>query len=239
MRDFVLRALSLAAFLPLTVGCVSYSAYKGVQAELERTRDANRHLVDQYNRAVLEGKRAREGQGMTIAGVDPEAYRDLQARFAALQDQMRGARATDVAIDKADVDAIDGAEYEEGGIRLGEELLFNSGEAKLKSSQLPVLDQIADLLERRYAGQSIIVEGHTDNVPLVKTLGLFQYNVNLGYQRAYHVFQYLQSKHGIPENQFRLESFGFTKPVDPATADSDTGRRTNRRVVIRLSGHRI
>ncbi len=51
--------------------------------------------------------------------------------------------------------------------------------------------------------------------------------------------EYLAEKHGIPESQFRIETYGFTKPVDPSIVDSAEGKRMNRRVVFRLSGHRI
>ena len=234
MRQAILRGLCVVTLLPMGVSCVSYGAYSGLQDELERTQAANRHLVDQYNRAVLDGK-INKG-GTTIDGIDPQTYQDLQARFAELSRNYEQLKNEQVRIDEGEVNKIDGAEYEDGGIRLGAGLLFNSGESKLKSTQLAPLDGVADLLQREHPGEMILVEGHTDTDPLKSTLGTYRFNLNLGYQRAYNVFQYLLKKHGFPESRFRIESYGFTKPLDPSTANTKEGKRKNRRVVIRVAG---
>ncbi len=234
MRRAVLLGLVVVLTASLGVGCVSYGAYKGLQDELERTKSANQGLVDQFNRAVL----ARKAQGVT-GGIDPARYEDLQARFAKLQGELAAERERGMEFDREDIEAIEGASEEQGGIALRDSLLFNSGEAKLKAGQLPVLDQIADLLQRSYKGQMILIEGHTDNDPLKNTKGLYEFNLNLGYQRAYHVFRYLAEKHRIPDSQFRIETYGFTKPVDPSIADTPEGKRMNRRVVFRLGGHKF
>jgi flagellar motor protein MotB len=239
MRRAVFRGLLVVMTAPLCVGCVSYGAYKGMQDELERTKSANRHLVDQYNRAVLEAKLATETQGIA-GGVDPARYQDLKARFTQIEKELARVRQLNASFDPLDYKEIQGATpAENGGISLGANLLFNSGEAALKATQLPALDQMSDLLQRKYKGQTILIEGHTDNDPLKNTKRLYEFNLNLGYQRAYHVFKYLAEKHGIPESQFRIETYGFTKPVDPSIVDSAEGKRMNRRVVFRLSGHRI
>ncbi len=239
MRRSVFRGLVVVMTAPLCVGCVSYGAYTGMQDELERTKSANRHLVDQYNRAVLEAKLAKEAQGVA-GGVDPARYQDLQADFVRLQGELAAERQRTQSFDAEDIKGIPGAVEEPGGgIALGANLLFNSGEAALKATQLPALDQVADLLQRKYRGQTIVVEGHTDNEPLKNTKRLYHFNLNLGYQRAYHVFRYLAEKHGLTESKFRIETYGFTKPVDPTNADTPEGKRMNRRVVFRLAGHKI
>jgi flagellar motor protein MotB len=235
MRKHLLPGLVVVCSVQFLTGCVSYSAYRNLQTELDKAKDSNRQLVDQYNQALLQLKAAREGRG----GGDPAALQAAQARVAALERQLEEERRRGARIPKTEIDKIPGAEEEEGGIRLGESLLFNPGVADLKSSQLPVLDQVADLLQRDYRGETIIVEGHTDNVPLNKTKKLYEWNLQLGFERAKSVFRYLHEKHGIPEKQFRIETYGFSMPLDPSSQDTDEGRRRNRRVVIRLGGKQL
>ena len=238
MRRSVLRGLFVVLVAPLCLGCVSYGAYQGVQDELERTKAANRHLVDQYNRAVLDAKLAREGQNDT--GVDLSVLAEERAKNAALLEELERERADGAKFDPGDIAAIpDAVPTPSGGFSLSANLLFNSGESALKATQLPVLDQVADMLQTKYRGQSVVLEGHTDSDPLNKTQKLYHYNLNLGYQRAYHVFKYLREKHGLPENQFRLETYGSNAPLDESTAATKAGKAQNRRVVFRLAAKRI
>jgi flagellar motor protein MotB len=84
----------------------------------------------------------------------------------------------------------------------------------------------------------VIIEGHTDNKPLDRTKKLYEVNMNLGYARARAVFNYVLD-HSLPEDRMILYSYSFNKPLDPATASTDEGRRANRRVVIRRGGTKI
>ena len=151
--------------------------------------------------------------------------------------QRRDAQRAAVAISPGDIAGIEGAEVEDGGLSLGAGFLFNSGEAGLKSEQLPVLDEVAKMLKTKYSGQKIIVEGHTDNEPLEQVTGASEYNLKLGFERATNVFKYLNLKHGISQERVALFSYGTSKPLRPETGHSPEGRKKNRRVVFRLSAH--
>ena len=151
--------------------------------------------------------------------------------------QNRNAQRSVVAISQGDIAGIDGAEVEDGGLSLGAEFLFNSGDSKLKSEELPVLDEVAKMLKTKYSGQKIIVEGHTDNDPGKETNKDRQYNLKLGFDRASNVFKYLNLKHGIPQDRVAILSYGMSKPLNPETGHTPEGRKKNRRVVFRLSAH--
>ena len=151
--------------------------------------------------------------------------------------QNRNAQRSVVAISQGDIDGIDGAEVEDGGLSLGAEFLFNSGDSKLKSEEVPVLDEVAKMLKTKYSGQKIIVEGHTDNDPGKETNKDRQYNLKLGFDRASNVFKYLNLKHGIPQDRVAILSYGMSKPLNPETGHTPEGRKKNRRVVFRLSAH--
>ena len=108
----------------------------------------------------------------------------------------------------------------------------------LKQSAYPVLDQVVDSLQSRYSQERIIIEGHTDIQPLKSTLKIWNYNMNLAYNRALAVFKYFE-KQGIPESRMILHSYSFNRPMDPGTMHTADGKRKNRRVVIRRAGEMV
>ena len=48
----MVRGLVVVCVLPLLVGCVSYGEYNRLKGELELAEQANRQLIDQYNRLL-------------------------------------------------------------------------------------------------------------------------------------------------------------------------------------------
>jgi outer membrane protein OmpA-like peptidoglycan-associated protein len=213
------------------VGCVPYQTYKKVCADLEGTKQAHNDLVKQYSIAINKLKE----KGIPEDGAYAPELERLRAENALLRQQRD---TTTIPFSREHIGQLAGAQEETGGIRLGEALLFNEGEALLKSDQLPVLDQLVNLLKRSYAGETIIIEGHTDNQPLRRVKASQEDNSNLGYNRARAVFKYLKA-HGFAEEQMVVTTYGFTRPIDPATANTEDGRRQNRRVVIRRGGTKI
>jgi len=227
MRRLVVRGLVVVCVLPLLVGCVSYGEYNRLKGELELAEQANRQLIDQYNRLLV--KTNRQAADGTIS---EEEHKAALAQLAALREQLKSQEGTSFAKE----DLPDGAKIEAGGISLGSGLLFNSGMASLKkAAHFPALDQLAGSLKGKYADYNIIIEGHTDNEPLKQTKKLYEYNLKLGFERATNVFKYLNLKHGVPEARVTIFSYGMSKPLNPDTASTKDGRRDNRRVVFRLA----
>ena len=236
----IVRGLCVVFLLQMTVGCVSYQKWRMLKEDHERGKLALRDLTAEYNKAVNQLDRAGEGAGpVTIQGVPQSEYDRLRSQLTQVSDELERQKQIQLEFTPADIQGMPDAKLESGGIALGSELLFNPGQSQLKSSQLPQLDQLASLLETKYPGQRVIVEGHTDNQPLKSVKNLYFYNINLGFERAYSVFKYLEKKHAIPESRFRIVTFGQTKPIDPSTANTEEGRAMNRRVVIRLAGEEI
>jgi outer membrane protein OmpA-like peptidoglycan-associated protein len=146
---------------------------------------------------------------------------------ADLQDLVSGPSFTPL-----EIESINGAEEEDGGLRLGEALLFAEGSDRLKDEAFAVLDGIIAMLERKHLGKPILIEGHTDWQP--RRRAVWRPGMSLEYHRARSVFMYFL-EHGIPDSCMQLMSYGHSKPVDPLTAHTEPGRRANRRVVIRLA----
>ena len=151
--------------------------------------------------------------------------------------QHTDARRSAVAISAEDIAGVEGAEVENGGLRLDAESLFDPGRASLKAVRIPVLDEVAAMLKGRYPGQKIIVEVHTDDEPLEEERGAYQYSIQLGLERATNVFKYLNLKHGIPEERVAIFSSGLGKPPNAEKAGPLQGAGKNHRVVFRLSAH--
>ncbi len=109
---------------------------------------------------------------------------------------------------------------------LTDKLLFNSGEANLQPAGLPLLAEIVQLLnvDRTHP---IIVEGHTDNVPI--STAEFPSNWELSTARATSVVRFLIA-HGIPAGRMGAAGYAALDPV--ASNATAAGRALNRRVDI-------
>lgn len=108
-------------------------------------------------------------------------------------------------------------------------LLFDSGSTLLKEEAKPVLDQVGLVLER-YAGGTIEIEGHTDNVPM--SGAKYSNNDELSSGRALSVFDYLLSVTNLDPANIKHAGRGEYVPI----ADNSTpeGRTRNRRVEIKI-----
>lgn len=134
-------------------------------------------------------------------------------------------------------------EIEQGLIeveRVGEEILirirekgsFPSGSARLQENFKPILDKIAATLAGT-AG-SLIVAGHTDNVP-INTLQ-FPSNWVLSAARSAAVVHHIDQSQPDLAERMQIRAHADTRPV--ATNDTFDGRAENRRVEIVIARDR-
>lgn len=108
-------------------------------------------------------------------------------------------------------------------------LLFDSGSAQLKDNAKVVLDRVGLILER-YSEGTIEIEGHTDNVPI--NSAMYPSNEELSSARALAVFYYLVNNTYLDPTNLQHAGMGERHPI--ASNDTDEGRRSNRRVEIRI-----
>ena len=110
---------------------------------------------------------------------------------------------------------------------LPEGVLFTSGSATLKEPAKKILAPMAD--ELKMVNKDIIIEGHTDNVPIKS--GKYTSNWELSMARAYSVLVFF-SEQGIPAKNLAGLGYGDNRPIgDNATME---GRAKNRRIEISL-----
>ncbi|HEY2405560.1 MAG TPA: OmpA family protein [Polyangiaceae bacterium] len=124
-------------------------------------------------------------------------------------------------------------------IRLPGDVLFASGEDKLRGEGKKVLDAVADVIrnDKQLSNRYFQIAGHTDNKPLVG--GRFGDNWGLSAMRARQVLIYLiapiDSKDGgggLDPNHLHAAGYGDTDPV--GKNDTDADRQQNRRVELVL-----
>jgi chemotaxis protein MotB len=112
-------------------------------------------------------------------------------------------------------------------ISFADDAFFDSGQDILKSDMKKGLNQIAELLNK--VDNSVIIEGHTDNIPISKT-NKYTSNWQLSAARAANVAQYLVEKEKVDGARLSAVGYGAYRPV--ATNDTIKGRSQNRRVDI-------
>ncbi|MGH7252858.1 MAG: OmpA family protein [Nitrospiraceae bacterium] len=117
-------------------------------------------------------------------------------------------------------------------INMLEQVLFDSGQARIKPAGLKVLKQVSDIL-KTVNDKQIRIEGHTDNVPIgVKLQDRFPTNWELATARATSVVRYLIDVGGVAPAKLSAMGFADTHPI--ANNDTEQGRAANRRIEIIL-----
>jgi chemotaxis protein MotB len=131
-------------------------------------------------------------------------------------------------IDSDDVTIKKGDDWLE--LEMKSNVLFDSGEARLETQAVPIIGEIAAILQS--SANPIHVEGFTDNNPI--NTPRFPSNWELSAARAASVVHLLE-RYGLNPSRMTAIGYGEFKPIaDNATEE---GREKNRRVVLVLLGH--
>ena len=112
-------------------------------------------------------------------------------------------------------------------VDISDKLLFNSGQFAVTENARKVLGKVA-LVLNAHPDIEIIVEGHTDNVPIHS--GCMEDNWDLSVKRATSVVRILEKQYNIAPS--RMTAAGHSKYVQVSSNDTDSGRALNRRTRI-------
>jgi chemotaxis protein MotB len=117
-------------------------------------------------------------------------------------------------------------------VNILDRILFNSGEADLKSDGEAVLQKVATILGQ-HPHLKIHVIGHTDNVPIkAGARSRFASNWELSTTRATAAVRFLTEKAGVDPHRLGAVGYGEFRPIaDNATPE---GRAKNRRIAITI-----
>ena len=103
-------------------------------------------------------------------------------------------------------------------------LLFDFDEYSLRDATKDNLQELAETL-KKYEDTNILIQGHTDSI------GSEEYNLDLSYQRAEAVSEYLRLL-DVNESRMVVQGHGENQPV--ATNETASGRQKNRRVEVAI-----
>jgi chemotaxis protein MotB len=176
-------------------------------------------LLDLYSR-IAEAQAQIESVVEVREGIDTA---ERLAETARQMEQLREALKTEIVKGQAQVER-DG---ERIVIRLVVQGTFYSGSADLATEFMPVLKKIGKTITA--AGGRIIIEGHTDDVPL-SGHNRYRSNWDLSGARAGAVADYLSEYADVPRERLMVRGMADTKPVAPN--DTHEGRAKNRRIEI-------
>jgi chemotaxis protein MotB len=121
-------------------------------------------------------------------------------------------------------------------ITLANSILFDSGRDRLNKDSRDVIAKLAEVFNSNQ-GLRILVEGHTDNKPVVIHKSKYKDNWSLSVARSLNVVRELE-KNGVTSTRMTASGKGDTMPI--ADNGTDEGRQQNRRtefvVVPKIDG---
>lgn len=112
-------------------------------------------------------------------------------------------------------------------LTIRDNVLFESGRAEVRSTDMNIANEIADLLIME-PPRNIIISGHTDNVPIKNAR--YESNWELSVMRAVEFMKIILKNEKLDPRWFSAKGFGEFQPV--ATNETAEGKARNRRVEI-------
>lgn len=112
-------------------------------------------------------------------------------------------------------------------VSLSDNMLFKSGSYVINDKAGEVLNKLSSILND-YKDYDILIEGHTDNVPVSSSC--LKDNWDLSSMRSNAIARYFQNNMGI--NPARITAGARSEYVPKASNDTAQGRSTNRRTEV-------
>jgi chemotaxis protein MotB len=250
MKRHLYFGIAVLAVMVIATGCVSTGKFK----KMETDKNSEIAALQQQKTALEDQKKGLEDQKKGLEEQKGKLEHDnaaLKQQTTSLEQKNKAAEQEKAALLAASQQRqqqyeqlVQGLskEVEKGQLQvrqyqnmlavdLAEQIFFDSGRAALKKEGKEVLKKVAEAL-KSYENKIIRVVGHTDNVPLAKSLqATFPSNWELSVARATTVVRFLQES-GIPPERMIPSGRGEYEPVAPN--DTPEGRQKNRRIEIML-----
>ncbi len=182
-----------------------------IQESLENTRRMN----DSLSNSLAEREKKVQELEQVLANKD-RAVQELKTRIS---NALLNFRENDIV-----VQIKNGKVY----VSLAEQLLFQSGSAQVDQKGVAALQQLAKAI-RDQKDLNIMVEGHTDNVPISRKTQYMSDNWDLSVMRATSITRILTAA-GVSPEQITASGRGEHAPL--AANDSPENRQKNRRTEI-------
>lgn len=182
-----------------------------IQSNLERTRRMN----DSLNISLTEREKKVQELENILAAKD-KAVNDLKNKISSA---LLNFKENDLTINVKN-----GKVY----VSLAEQLLFASGSTDVDSKGVTALQQLAKAIKDQQ-NLNIMVEGHTDNVPISRKSQYMQDNWDLSVMRATSITKIL-IRAGVSPRQITASGRGEFVPL--ASNDTPQNKQKNRRTEI-------
>lgn len=179
--------------------------------QLAKNRELEVRMLEHREVKAATAAGSAHAPVVAVPGAPEAARRQLLSLLAPLQDNRQ------ITISSAS----QGVE-----IAINAKVLFNSGDARLLPESFGVLEQIAGVLRDR-SKNNILVEGHTDSVPI--STAKYESNWELSSARAGAVVRFFADK-GIEPH--RMAAIGRADNFPLIIGDDAAARAANRRVTI-------
>ncbi|WP_347157002.1 OmpA/MotB family protein [Pontibacter chitinilyticus] len=222
------------------------ASLEDAKAQLEQERAELEQQKNEYQenlaKALKEGKSLGESLNMSKSQID-RLNADLKAREQRLTELQRVLDEKEKAVanlrkhvsdallgfnDKdLTIDVRNGKVY----VSLAEQLLFNSGSTKVDPKGVDALRKLAAVLKEQ-KDVNVLVEGHTDDVPIAKGTPGMQDNWDLSVLRATEITRILTNAGVDPT---RVTPSGRSKYVPLDDSKTKEARQKNRRTEIILT----
>jgi chemotaxis protein MotB len=223
--NFLKSSLSLVLCATLMASCVSskkhkeaLSAKEALEQELAKSRESTQRDLDQLSADL----RSRDQKLRDLEKALEEKDRAVQALMASVNSALDEFKSQGLT-----VDIRNGKVY----VSLPEKLLFRTGSTVVDPRGRQALQKLSDVLTQK-GDINVVVEGHTDDVPVAGGTSRYQDNWDLSVLRATEITRILLSMGVAPD---KVTPSGRSKYVPAAQGTTASARQQNRRTEIILS----
>jgi chemotaxis protein MotB len=243
-------------------GCVSEKSFDEVMRQLEKERNENDGLRQQFDQLEQEYSGFAEEKGTLEREAAENKIRmdellaEVQSQTQQIKDLSKGKRVvtkTVTKIQKPDMSWVEGiteslnksfkGEIEKGSvqihqtedrlvIRVTDLLIFEEDDLDISLDGEDTLARLGAILKKA-KGRPIMIGGHLDNTPVAPALvPEFPTAWEFTGTRATEVVRFLQEESKISGENLSAVAYGLTRPV--ASNTTETGRAQNRRMEFTL-----
>lgn len=251
-KTFNFLAFVFLIFSMIFTSCVSSKKFKACEANVDKLQKDNATTQSQLNGCNTQVKSLNEEKAFlqnqndlvqndlkVLATESKLTIADQAKRLKSLQNMIQSQKDIMNKLKNSISDALmnyktdelsiyikDGKVY----VSMEEKLLFKSGSDLIDPKGKEALKTLAMVLNTA-KDITVMVEGHTDNVPIKTTL--FKDNWDLSTARATSIVRILTKDYGFDPNRITASGRGQFQPVK--TNETDVGRAGNRRIEVILS----
>jgi chemotaxis protein MotB len=205
-------------------GCVSSGKYNKLEAKNSTLQTQYNDLQAQFNGLQAGYSACREQFVLSEKEKADLIARDQQSK--ATYEQLASQLQKEVNAGQVTI-----SQYQDSlTVNVAEKIFFDSGSAALKPGGKEVLKKLGTII-KGLTDKVIRVEGHTDNIPIAKSLrATYPTNWELSAARAITVVRFLQESAGVPPELLLATAYGQYHPLVPN--DTPQHKQKNRCIEI-------